>query len=158
MARVLADPPFTDRWLRELADQGVLVKAGRAQYDLARSVRGYIRHIRETEVKRAQDASSSREQFERERARKLQLENDTRVGMLVETSDAMGAIDHILGMVRTSLAAIPPRAAPDDLSQRRRIEDAIDAVLADLATRLDQAGAALQAGLDPLDAGSAHHA
>lgn len=152
LARVLADPPFSDRWLRELSDRGFLVKAGRAQYELAASVQGYIRFVRETEVAAAQDTATSRELYEAERARKLKLENDQREALLVETPDALAAIDHIFGEVRTALAGIAPRLT-EDVAERRRIEDGIDIVLNELSTKLDQAGTALQEGRDPLTAG-----
>jgi len=58
LAAVLADPPFSDRWLRQLADDGYLVKPPRGKHDLAASFRGYIRPVRETEVKAAQDAAN----------------------------------------------------------------------------------------------------
>lgn len=152
LGAILASPPFGDRWLRELADKGYLVKVGRARYDLAKSVQGYIRFVRETEVTAAVSASTSREAFEAERARKLKLENDQRQAMLVETPDALAAIDHIFGQVRTALAGLPARIT-EDVAERRRIENAIDATLADLSGRLDEAGAALREGRDALAAG-----
>lgn len=154
LGAILADPPLGDRWLRQMADEGFLSMAGRGRYHLAASVRGYIARIRETEVERARDSSTSRELFEAERARKLKLENDKREALLVETPDAIAAIDAILGQVRTALASIAPRYT-EDVAERRRLEDAIDAVLSDLADRLDQAGAALATGRDPLEADAA---
>ncbi|OYW56794.1 MAG: hypothetical protein B7Y80_01545 [Hyphomicrobium sp. 32-62-53] len=151
LGAILASPPLGDRWLRELADRGFLVKVGRARYDLAKSVQGYLRFVRETEVTAAVTAATSREAFEAERARKLKLENDQRQAMLVETPDALAAIDHIFGQVRTALAGLPPRIS-EDVAERRRIENAIDATLADLAGRLDEASAALREGRDPLAA------
>ena len=105
--------------------------------------------MRETEVKGAQDAATSREAFEAERARKLKLENDNREALLMDTSDGLAAIDHIFGEVRTGLAGIAAKAS-DDVAMRRRIDDAIDTILADMAKRFDQAGAALRSGRDPL--------
>lgn len=151
LGAILAAPPLGDRWLRELADRGFLVKVGRARYDLAKSVQGYLRFVRETEVTAAVTAATSREAFEAERARKLKLENDQRQAMLVETPDALAAIDHIFGQVRTALAGLPPRIS-EDVAERRRIENAIDATLADLSGRLDEAGAALREGRDALAA------
>lgn len=146
-----------ERWVRQLENQGYIVKTSYGKYALDASVQGYIRFIRESEVKTAVDAATSREQFEAERARKLKLENDTRESFLIETPEVLAAIDHIFGQVRTALAAIAPRIT-EDVSARRKIDDAIDNVLTALADRLEQAVAALQKGSDPLAADAAHDA
>lgn len=151
LAAILASPPFTDRWLRELADKGYLVKSGRAEYELAASVQGYIRFIRETEVERQLGQQNARAEFETERARKLKLENDENDKILIRTPIAIAAVDFIVGMLRTELAAVPARAS-EDVATRRRVENAIDAVLHALAQRLEKAGAALAEGRDPLEA------
>ena len=151
LAAVLASPPFTDRWLRELADKGYLVKSGRAEYELAASVQGYIRFIRETEVERQVGQQNARAEFETERARKLKLENDERDGILIDTRTAIAAVDYITGVVRTELAGVPARAS-EDVATRRRVENAIDDVLNALAKRLEKAGAALSEGRDPFEA------
>lgn len=157
LAAILADPPFSDRWLRELADQGYLVKAGRGTYELAASVKGYVRYVLETEVRQASEPTGSREQFEAERARKLKLENDTREALLIETQDVLAAIDHIFGEMRTALSGIAAKAT-DDVSLRRRIDDAIDGILTDISRRSDEAGAALQAGRDPCETDTTYDA
>lgn len=149
LGAILASPPFSDRWVRELAEKGYLVRAKYARYDLAKSVQGYLRFVRETEVKAVETAATSREAFESERARKLKLENDQRQALLVDTNDALAAIDHIFGQVRTALAGLPPRIT-EDVAERRRIENAIDATLADLSGRLDEGCAALREGRDAL--------
>lgn len=144
----------SDRWLRELAAEGYAVKTGRAEYHLAKSVQGAIRRVRETEVEKRVEEVSSRQLFEAERARKLKLENDKREARLIDTDDALAAIDHIFGEVRTALAGIAANAT-DDVVLRRRIDDAIDNALNGIADRHEEAGAALQEGRDPLATESA---
>lgn len=152
LAALLRDPPFTDRWLRDLADQGYLIKAGRGRYELAQSIRGFVRYVRETEVKASNpDASDSRDLFEAERARKLKLENDRREALLVDTSEAIAAIQSIVGIVAAELESIPSRLT-DDVGERRRIEHEIDTIRTGLVVRLEKAQAALLAGDDPLAA------
>lgn len=151
LAGLLADPPFSDRWLRELSDRGYVVKSGRGRYDLAASVQGYIRFVRETEVEAVKEAANSKEQFEAERARKLKLENDKREALLVETTDAFAAIDLIVGNLSAELENLPSQLS-EDIAERRRIEKVIDAVRAGLARRLEQAVSAIQEGRDPLEA------
>ncbi|KAB2942951.1 MAG: hypothetical protein K8F92_16345 [Hyphomicrobium sp.] len=47
-ARLGAILAVGERWMRMLADDGYLVKTGRAEYELAASVQGYVRFVRET--------------------------------------------------------------------------------------------------------------
>ncbi len=156
LAGILREEPFTDRWLREMADRGYIVRAGRGRYDLAKSVQGYVRFVRETEVKAVQDAATSREAFEAERARKLKMQNDHQEALLMDTADGIAAVDAIAGVIRTELAAIGP-SVTDDVMLRRQIEDHVDGILARLSERLDKAGAALAQGGDPLGADSTNH-
>jgi len=140
----------TERWVQQLEKQGVLKKSGRGRYDLAASVQAYIKFKVESEVARAvPEESSPGERVKAERARKLKLENDEKEHRLVQTPDAVAALDAIVGPLRSDLAGVPARAT-DDVALRRRIEDAIDIVLRGLADRFKQAGAALRAGRDPL--------
>lgn len=150
LAAVLSDPPFSDRWLRELADKGYLIKVGRAQYDLNKCVQGYIRFVRETEVEAAKSASDSKEEFERERARKLKLENDQTENKLIETSIACAAVDAVVGVFQNDLQSIPARVTKD-VALRRELERECDRVIADINERCRQAVGNLAAGRDPLD-------
>lgn len=147
LAAILATPPYTDRWLRELADKGYLVKSGRAEYELAASVQGYIRYIRETEMGAT---VSSRAAYDAERARKLKLDNDRKENLLISTELVIDAVDHVFGMMRTDLAGIPAKAS-DDVATRRRVENAIDDVLNGMADRFGKAAAALGEGRNPFD-------
>jgi len=150
LAGVLATPPFSDRWLRKLADEGYLAKAGRGQYDLAASVQGYIRFVRETEVKAGADASTSREAFEAERARKLKLENDQAEAQLIETALAIAAVDAVVGVYQSEVHSIPARLT-SDIAQRRAWETEIDRVSNGINERCRKAVANLEAGRNPLD-------
>lgn len=136
--------------MRELADKGYLAKAGRAQYDLAASVQGYIRFVREAEVKGAQDAATSREAFEAERARKLKLENDTVEAKLIDTQLAVGAVDAVVGVFLSEVHSIPARVT-QDVGLRREWEREINRVIDGINKRCRQACGNLAAGRDPLD-------
>lgn len=143
---------LTERRIQQLEAESVLANVGEGRskrFRLGDAVRAMVRRSEIEAAESAQSASSSREMFEAERARKLKLENDQREALLVETPDALAAIDAILGEVRTSLAGIPARYT-EDLAERRRLEDAIDNTLGEITGRLEKAGAALAEGRDPL--------
>lgn len=141
---------ITERWVQQLEKQGILVKVGRGRYNLAAAVQAYIAFKVESEVARAvPEETSPGERVKTERARKLKLENDEKELRLVQTPDAVAALDAIVGPLIADLAGVPARAT-DDVALRRDIEDAIRSVLKGLADRFEKAGADLQAGRDPL--------
>lgn len=133
-----------------LADKGYVVKAGRALYELEASVQGYIRFIRDTEVKGAQDAATSREAFEAERARKLKLENDQAEAKLIDTQLAVGAVDAVVGVFLSEVHSIPPRVT-QDIALRREWEREVNRVIDGINQRCRKAVGNLAAGRDPLD-------
>lgn len=140
-----------ERWLRQLSDQGVMRKISYGVWDLPTSIQEYVKWRIESELKHAPlPPGSSKDDFERERARKLKLENDQREALLIQTPDALAAIDHIVGDIRTALAGIPARFT-QNLEERRRLENEIDNVLEQLADRFAHASACLAAGEDPFE-------
>lgn len=137
--------------VRQFAVEGVFKRAERGRYPVKANVIAYIAWLKD-EQRRASKGKAA-EQVELERARKLRIENDESERLTLRMDDAIAAVDAIVGPIKSELAGIAPRVT-DDLEQRRRIEDAIDAVLGDLATRFREASAALRAGLDPLAPGA----
>lgn len=151
---------LTERRVQQLESEQIFQNVGKGRskrYHLDTAIQAVLEKS-ETDAKRSvAEASTSRELFEAERARKLKLDNDQTESLLVETPDAIAAIDAIFGEVRTALAGIAPRFT-EDVAERRRLDDAIDAILTDLADRLDKAVAALRTGSDPAAADAADDA
>jgi len=138
--------------LNRLAQQGVVIKTRHGHCEQWASVRGYIEYREQIESDRAApDETSAGERVKSERARKLKLENDEKELRLVQMPDAVSTLDAIVGPLKADLAGVPARVS-DDVAARRRIEDAIDIVLTNLADRFRQAVSALRAGRDPLSA------
>jgi len=143
---------LTERRVQQLEDNGVLqnVGTGRSKrFVLADAVQAML--LKYEMDARQPDAGSSRERFELERARKLELANEENEKRLIPTEIAVAAVEHIVGMMRTDLAAVPARIT-EDVALRRRAQDAIDTVLGGLAKRLLKAGDAVREGRDPSDA------
>jgi hypothetical protein len=156
--RAAADilPPFsTGRALRllglsdarfyELTKDGWLPKP----YTWDGVVQGYIKFLKEDQRRSSQVRANS--EVQRERARKLWLENEEKEAHLVSITSAMAAIDDIFGVVRGAVAGLPSRITADPVL-RRSFEDEIDAVLDGLAERLQQNTRALRAGVDLAEA------
>lgn len=144
---------MTERRVQQLEAEGILTNVGKGRskrYELSEAVQAIIARS-EASFAAANSVSTSRELFEAERARKLKFENDQREALLIDQQDALAAIDRIFGEVRTGLAGIAAKVT-DDVAYRRKIDDAIDITLADIANRLDQSAAALREGRDPLAA------
>lgn len=146
LGRVLG---LTPQRIGQLTQTGVLSKLGHGRYSLPAAVQAYVAYKVENESRRAAgDSSNPGDAVKMERARKLRLENDEREHALVDTSDAIAALDAIVGLLRADLAGVPARVT-DDVPLRRQIEHAIDAVLGGLADRFRQVSADLRAGRDP---------
>lgn len=149
LAAILADPPFTSRWLRCLAERGYLVKIGRAEYDLRKSIQGYARYIRDTKVA----AVMSRENFEAERTRKLKLKNDETEAGLIDTKLAIRSVNQIVDIYVSGAQSVPERVTKDP-ALRQRWEREISRIVDGINQRRRKAISLLAAGRDPLkDAG-----
>lgn len=141
---------ITPRWLQKLEKKGIISKAKRGRYPLPQSVQAYIKFKIESALSRMQpEETNPGERVKAERARKLKLENDEKEHRLVTTSDAISALDHIVGQLKADLAGVPARVS-DDVPTRRRVEDALDTVLGGLADRFRKTSRDLQTGGDPL--------
>lgn len=148
---------ITERRVQQLESESVFANVGKGRskrYVLCEAVRAWKEKSEIDASLTIQSASTSREMFEAERARKLKLANDQQEAMLVETPDALAAIDVIFGEARTAFAGIATRFT-EDLAERRRLEDVIDQTLDDLTGRFAKASADLREGRDPLAADEA---
>lgn len=144
---------ITARWLNKLVDRGFFVRTKRGRLDLWSVIIGWARYQVELKAQELAPltAGSAEEEVRRERARKLKLENDTHERTLIPMTEAMAAIDTVVGRMRTNIAAVPARVT-DDVALRRRVETAIDAVLQKISDDLDRISAAVEAGGDAIEA------
>jgi hypothetical protein len=138
----------TERRVQQLAASKWIPKP----YTIVGTVQGYIRFLQDDAKKASRSAGKA--DADHERARKLKLANDETEWLTVRIEDALAALDAIVGPIKSDLAGVPSRVT-DDLVQRRRIEDTMDVVLAELAGRFRKACADLSTGRDPLGAGAA---
>jgi len=138
---------LTDRRIRQLADQGVLTKAGRGKYLLKESVEAYFGG----KLKAETDARKAEDPLEAERVRRMRRENDEAERLLMPVEDAVAAFDTIIGSLVSDLASVPARVT-EDVVVRRKIEDEINAVLAEISERCARAASDIQSGRDAAEA------
>jgi phage terminase Nu1 subunit (DNA packaging protein) len=105
----------TDRTIRDLAKRGIIIKDARG-YALAKSVRGYCKHLRELATGRGGESAISSVTAERARLAKAQADlTETKVrvmhGELVEASAVETEWSGVLRTVRAGMLAVPSRCA-----------------------------------------------
>jgi hypothetical protein len=112
-------------------------------------VQGYIAFLKADQRRSSQVRANS--EVQRERARKLWLENEEKEAHLISIESVIAAVDDIFGSVRGAVAGLPSRITTDPVL-RRHFEVEFDAVLQGLAERLQQNARALRAGVDLAEA------
>lgn len=148
---------ITERRVQQLAAEGVFEKLGHGKYRRAGAGGSYADYRVKSEMDRRSDGATARDSFDVERTRRLKIQNDRDEGRLVDTDDAVDAIDMILGPVKTELLSIPARMTKD-VALRRQWEDGINEVLKALAGRQTEAFEDLRSGSADADADGADDA
>ncbi|ACI98694.1 hypothetical protein [Rhodospirillum centenum] len=135
---------LTDRSIRELLDKGVLPNARRGALDLDACRLAYIRHLREVAAGRAlgpggDDLTAERARLAREQADHYALRNAALRLDLLPRADITRAVTAAFQIVRDRFTALPARLSgplarlTDPAEVRRRLDDAVQAVLVELA-------------------------
>lgn len=114
---------LSDRQVRNLAAEGVVVPVTRGRYRLAESARRYIASQRRPDAVTELDR-----RIAESRLRSLQMQNAAREGKLIPYQEAEALMAETLGVVLAGLSSLPARiAGAANQKERRRIEDIIDA-------------------------------
>lgn len=135
---------ITDTRLRQLVKDGWIKSTGkRGVYNTVECVQGYINFLRDEQRRAARSKADSR--VRDARAAEIEIRTAERVRNLIPRDEAEGAIDFIFGQFKAELIGLPARVTRD-IALRRLIENEIDDALERANKRIDEAGAALQAG------------
>ncbi|MCG2665316.1 hypothetical protein ACFPFP_00040 [Bradyrhizobium sp. GCM10023182] len=110
--------PYLDR----LVADGTIARDGASKFDLDESRLRYIRRLRE--ARRSSPVAEAQAQYQRAKARHLELENARKEKQLMEVEDHVAAVDEIVGIMLTHLSGLPARCTRD-LTTRRSMEAAI---------------------------------
>ncbi|EJO5349060.1 hypothetical protein NRP93_003212 [Clostridium botulinum] len=116
---VLADIfGLTDRRVRQLAEEGIIVKIKRGRYDLSSSVRNYIIHLKtnsdlkEDKTDKEIDYDMEHALLERVKREKVELELAAMRGQMHHSEDVERVMNDMLSNFRSKLLALPTKASP----------------------------------------------
>jgi phage terminase Nu1 subunit (DNA packaging protein) len=140
----------TTRWVQKLTVQGVFKKDGRGKYLVIECIASWGQWRAESE----QGSKKAEDPVEAERVRRMRRENDEAERLLMPVEDAVAAFDTIIGSLVSDLASVPARVT-EDVVVRRKIEDEINGVLAEISERCARAAGDIQAGRDAAEADAA---
>ena len=136
---------LTPRRVQQLTAEGVLIKVERGRYDLVRSVRGYVKYLRDRALK--SDMRDGDESINASKQRKIKAEAELaeldlmeRQGELVRTEDVAKRWNNLGAVVRTNILAVSSIAAPQCEGQTasaietiiaQQIDDALENISTD---------------------------
>lgn len=139
---------LTDRQIRNLASEGVVVKADRGRYLLIASNTALLERAKS----QGTDAiSAARADYATAKAEAAKLANAEKRRELIPTEDVLAAIDIMIAKFRDELAGLPARFTRD-MDLRRKLEAETHASLNRIADAFDATAKFVQEGGD-LNAG-----
>lgn len=101
---------LTDSRIRQLERSGTIEKIGRGQYDLAGTVQGYCKYLKDAIA--TPDGMSEKDLLDRTRRKKLELEISIIQGDLHRADDVRRVMNDMLSAFRQRILSIPTKAAP----------------------------------------------
>jgi hypothetical protein len=120
-------------------------------YTVVGVVHGYIKHLKDSHSRTADQ--NQRSKVQEARSREIEQRIAIKNRDLVPQQDALDAMDSVCGLIRSELQGYPS-AFTRDRDLRRRLEDGIEAILRRVAERLAEQARALATGQfdpDPAD-------
>lgn len=109
---------FTTARIRQLENDGALVKISHGKFDLAASIQRYVEYIREQEISDEElDLNRERTLLTRANREKVELELQIMRGELHRSDDVKRVMNDMLSAFRARCISIPSKAAPRLISQ-----------------------------------------
>ncbi|MEC2074576.1 type IV toxin-antitoxin system AbiEi family antitoxin domain-containing protein [Metabacillus fastidiosus] len=104
---------LSDRRIRQLADEGALVKIAHGKFDLPASIQTYIKFLVEKEKPTGEiDKTEEEALWTRARRQKTELELQIMRGELHRSEDVKRVMNDMLGTFRAKILSIPSKFAP----------------------------------------------
>jgi hypothetical protein len=128
-------------WVRRLEKEGWFRRDG-AGFDLVELVQGFVRYLRDEARRATKSAAVNRVQAAR--AAEIELRTAERAGLLMETAEAMSAIDTLCGLFIVGLGSFSARCSRD-MAARREIDAAVIALREEIAAKCAALAQAMEA-------------
>lgn len=132
----------TPERVRQLHHGGYIPKIEKGRYPLVQAVQGYIRSIKDENKRASKSAAASR--MSDAKTREIELRVAQRENVLIETDEAIGVVDEVVGALRADLAGLPARCTRD-VDQRRKIQAEVNDILTRASDRFTERAEALRA-------------
>lgn len=131
---------LSDRRIRQLANDGALVRVSHGKFDLSASIRAYIDfNINKEKSESEIDKTEEEAKWTRARREKTELEVKIIKGELHRSADVERVMNHMLGAFRGKLLSLPSKIAPQLLAKtdinivKDKLKDAVYEAMTELA-------------------------
>lgn len=123
------------RRIQQLGDDGVIRSEARGQWNATACVPAFIAHrVALAEAAAAKRTGGANERHVAAKAREVELRTARSEHTLIETAEALAAIDEVVGTAKAGFSALPARITRD-VELRERIEAEVDAIWDRLAAQ-----------------------
>ena len=129
------------RRVQQLAADGTIPRDGDL-FRLGEAVQAYVKWIKASQER--SKPSEARERLLLARATQIEMANRERSHALIDTEEALAAVDEVVGAYRTELGGLPARLTRD-LDRRDEITKEIDGLLGRVSTLFTKRAAELRA-------------
>lgn len=123
----------TDRQIRNLADEGILIKSGHGKYNLVESLKSYIIMLKTNKDIQSKsneyDLDEEKTKHERLKIEKTEIELKIMKGQLHAAEDVELVMTDMLTYFRTKIMGLPTKLAPQLTNMQRAID--IETILVD---------------------------
>ncbi len=138
---------ITDRQVRNLADEGIVKRAGRGRYLLAESIRAVVA---QAEKKASSAVDAEKASLIAARRRAIEIQNARNDGLLVPVEEVDFTLATVLGGIKSDLLGLAARVTRD-MSLRRAIDAEVIRILNASAKRAKDHAATAEAALADAD-------
>jgi hypothetical protein len=141
MAKILS---ITDRQVRNLMNDGVLVREGRSEFPVAENVARYVAFKEKAATEKAAPAAADGLRTKREEQLAIRIGREDR--QLITLKEAMEFVDNVCGLFVQTISGLPARHTRD-LAERKRLEATCDDVRKELSDGFGKEQRALRTGV-----------
>ena len=127
--------------VRQLVSGGYIPKASRNSYPLVGVVQGYVRFLKDEERRTSKSATANR--VGEARAAEIELRTAERANRVIDTEEAIAAVDEMIGAIKWGMTGLPARVTRD-VALRRKLKMEIDGVFQRASERFEQSASSLR--------------